>query len=136
MNRKVKIIGLVCVIIVLYYGLQYAASAIHHNCAILKDDCVPPINLAGELIYRVIVQPSWLDQFENDLTMFIFKDGRFSFWEGEVNGNIVVLRVREDESPVMLWIEKELPLGIPIRPASGERIQQWIDSNPEYKLSE
>lgn len=135
MNRRVKIVGLIFGAIVLYYGLQYASSAVHYNCYILKDDCVPPINLASELIYRVMVQPPWLDQFEIETMTHLFKDGRFSFWEGEVDGKTVVIRVSEDGSPVMQWIfEEGLPGGIEINPADGEHIQQWLEAHPEYEL--
>lgn len=137
MNSIIKIIGLVFGIIVLYYGFQYASSAIHYNCHIIKDDCVPPINLTSKLVYRVMVQPPWLDQFKIDPMMYFFKDGQFSFWEGEVNGKAVVIRVREDGSPVMQWIfEEELPRGIAIHPADGEHVKQWLEAHPEYELSE
>ena len=136
-NRRIKIIGLVFVAIVLYYGLQYASTAVHYNCQIIKDDCPPPINHSAELIYRVMVQPPWLDQFEINPMTFFFKDGQFSFWEGKVDGKAVVIRIREDDSPVMQWIfEEGLPRGIPIHPASGDHIKQWIEDHPEYELSE
>ncbi len=84
-----------------------------------------------------MVQPPWLDKFEINLTTYSFKDGQFSFWEGEVNGKAVVIRVREDGSPVMQWIfEEGLPGGIAIRPADGERVKQWLAAHPEHKLSE
>ncbi len=135
-NKKVKIVGLVFAAVALYYGLQYASSAVHYNCAIIKDDCPPPIYGASELIYRVMVRPSWLDQFEIDPMTFFFKDGQFSFWEGEVNGKAVVIRVREDGSPLMQWIfEEGLPGGISIHPAGGRHVKQWLEAHPEYKLS-
>lgn len=137
MNRKIKIIGVVLTIIVCYYGLQYGSSAVHYNCAILKDDCVPPINGASELIFRVMVQPPWLDQFEIKPTLYSFKDGQFSFWEGEVDGKSVVIRVREDGSLVIQWIfEEGLPRGIAIHPADSKHIKQWLEAHPEYELSE
>jgi len=83
-----------------------------------------------------MVQPSWLNQFEIDPMTFFFKDGQFSFWEGEVDGKAVVILVREDDSPVMQWIEKGLPLGTPIHPAGGEHIKQWLGGHLEYELSE
>jgi hypothetical protein len=136
MNRKIKVIGLVFIVIVGYYGLQYGSSAVHYNCAIIKDDCVPPINAASELIYRVMVEPPWLDQFEIEPMTYFFKDGQFSFWEGEIDGKTVVIRVREDDSPVMRWIfEEELPRGVGIHPATGEHIKQWLADHPEYELS-
>ena len=134
-NRRIKIIGLVFVAIVLYYGLQYASTAVHYNCQIIKDDCPPPIYHSAELIYRVMVQPPWLDQFEIDPMTFFFKDGQFSFWEGEIDGKAVVIRIKKDDSPVMQWIEKGLPLGIPIHPASGDHIKKWIEDHPEYELN-
>ena len=136
MNRKIKITGLVFIAIVIYYAFQYGASAVHYNCAILKDDCPPPIYGAAELIYRTIVQPLWLDRFEIKPTTYLFKDGQFSFWEGEVNGKTTVIRVREDGSPVLRWIfEEGLPGGIEIRPATGEHVARWLADNPEYELS-
>lgn len=137
MNKRVKIIGLVFGIIILYYGLQYASTAVHYNCYVLKDDCVPPINAASELIYRVMVQPPWLDQFEIEPMTYFFTDGQFSFWEGEVEGKTVVIRVGKDDSPVMRWIfEERLPRGVTIRPADGKHIKQWLEDHPEYALSE
>lgn len=135
MNRKIKLIGIFIIAAICYYGLQYASTAVHYNCYILKDDCVPPINLASEFVYRVMVQPPWLNKFEISPMTYSFEDGRFNFWEGEVNGKTVVIRVREGDSPVMQWI-KELPLGVPIYPADGEHIKQWLESHPEYKLSQ
>lgn len=134
MDRKVKITGLVFAIIVLYYDLQYASSAVHYNCHIIKDDCVPPINLTSELIYRIMVHPSWLNQFDIEPMTYFFKDGEFSFWEADVNGKAVIIRIQKDESPVMQWIEQGLPPGTPIRPANGEHIQQWLKDHPEYEL--
>lgn len=137
MNNKVKITGLIFSIIILYYALQYGASAVHYNCDIIKDDCPPPIYWPAELIYKAIVQPPWLDQFEIEPMTYFFKDGQFNFWEGEVNEKTVVIRVQKDDSPVMQWIfEEELPGGIPIHPASGEHIKQWLEDHPEYELSE
>jgi len=77
MNRKIKIIGLVFIAIVLYYGLQYASTAVHYNCDILKDDCPPPIYWPNEFIYRTMVQPPWLNQFEISPMMYFFEDGWF-----------------------------------------------------------
>jgi hypothetical protein len=136
MNKRIKIIGLAIVVIILYYALQYASSAVHYNCWVIKDDCPPPINLSAEFVYRLMVQPPWLDHFEIDPMTFPFSDGQFSFWKGEVNRATVVIRVREDESPVMRWIEEGLPLGIPIYPASGEDVKQWLAEHPDYELSE
>lgn len=137
MNRKIKIAGLISIVIVGYYVLQYGSSAVHYNCAIIKDDCVPPINGASELVYRVMVQPPWLDQFEIEPMTYFFKDGQFSFWEGEVHGKAVVIRVREDGSPVMQWIfEEGLPRGIAIHPADSKHVKQWLEAHPEYELSE
>lgn len=121
-------------IIPVYYGLQYAATAVHYNCNILKDDCVPPIYWPNEFIYRILVQPPWLDKFEYTPIVFSFSDGRFSLWEGEVGGKPVVIRVSENSSPVIQWIFKEgLPGGIDIHPASGDHIQEWIKTHPEYE---
>lgn len=137
MNQKIKIIALVFVAIIVYYGFQYASSAIHYNCYIIKDDCPPPIYGTAELIYRVMVQPPWLDRFEIDPTTYSFKDGQFSFWEGEINGKAVVIRVGKDGSPVLQWIfEEGLPGKIAIHPADGEHIKQWLETHPEYELRE
>ncbi len=135
MNKRKKTIGLIFGVIIFYYVLQYASSAVHYNCAIIKDDCVPPINGASELIYRAIVQPPWLDQFEIKPTTYPFKDGKFSFWEGEVDGKTVVIRVPEDGSPVLQWIfEEGLPGGVQIRHAHGDHVIKWFETHPEYKL--
>lgn len=137
LNKRVKNIALAVGIIVLYYALQYASSAIHYNCYILKDDCPPPINGASELIYRTLVQPRWLDQFDVKPKTYSFKDGQFSFWEGEVDGKVVVIRVPEDGSPVLQWIfEEGLPGKIPISPADDDQVKQWLIAHPEYELSE
>jgi hypothetical protein len=136
MNRRIKILGIILLAIVLYYGLQYISTAIHYNCRIIKDDCVPPINGPSEVIYRVMIRPFWLDQFEIKPTTYFFKDGKFNFWEGEVDGKVVVIRVREDDSAVMQWVEQGLPLKIGIRPARGENIGKWLTDHPEYELSE
>lgn len=136
MNKRIKIIGLILVIIILYYSLQYASTAVHYNCEIIKDDCVPPIYLTSEIIYRTMVQPRWLDKFEIDPMMFFFKDGRFSFWEGQVIDKTVVIRVREDESPVMRWIDEGLPLGVAIHPADGLQIKHWFKNHPEFDFNE
>ena len=69
----------------------------------------------------------------NDQKVYSFEDGNFSFWEGEVDGNIVVIRVREDDKASMRWVEKGLPRGITIHPASIDHIRQWQDGHPEYK---
>lgn len=135
MNKKIKILVLIIGIIILYYGLQYISTAIYFNNNILKDDGPPPIKLPGELIYRVIVQPPWLDQFKIDPMTFYFKDGQFNFWEGKIEGKTVVIRVREGDSPVMYWIGSGLPLGIPIQPANGEHIKEWLQNHLEYELS-
>ena len=135
MNKKIKIIGLAFIVIVIYYCFQYGSSAVHYNCAIIKDDCPPPIYGASELIYRMMVRPPWLDQFEVKPTTYFFKDGQFGFWEAEVGEKSVVIRVPEDGSPVLQWIfEEELPRKVEIKPATGEHIQQWLLEHPEYKL--
>lgn len=43
-----------------FYGLQYIATAIHFGCQDPREDCPPPIYGAGEIVYRVLVQPPWL----------------------------------------------------------------------------
>jgi hypothetical protein len=135
MSRKLKVIGLILGIIILFYALQLASTAVHVNCTVLKDDCVPPIFWTAEVTYRIL-HPSWLNQFEIEPVTFSFKDGQFGFWEGEVDGKAVVIRVQKDDSPVMQWIGSGLPLGIPIHLASGEHIQQWLKSHPEFQFSE
>lgn len=59
--RKIqKIAGTALLVLVCFYILQYVATAIHFGCQDPKEDCPPPIYGAGELIYRVLVQPPWL----------------------------------------------------------------------------
>jgi hypothetical protein len=54
----------------------------------------------------------------------------------KVDGKIAVIRVRDDDSPVMRWIfEEGLPRGIAIRPANGKHIKQWLVGHPEYEFS-
>ena len=134
MNKKIKNIGLVIIIVILYYCIQYASTAVHYNCDIIKDDCTPPIYWVSKMIYRVMVQPPWLDDFEIAPTVYSFVDGRFIFWEGELNRKTIVMRLREDESPVMRWVEQKLSVPVNIRPASGDNIGRWFLNNPEYKL--
>lgn len=133
-NKKKKIALLIFGAVCLYYAVQYVTTAIHYNCQIIKDDCVPPINLSSQLIYRTLFQPPWLEQFKIEPTTYLFEDGEFSFWEGTVNEKVVVLRISKDKSPVMTWIAAELPVPVEIRPASGAHIQQWLKDHPTQKL--
>jgi hypothetical protein len=133
MNTRLKTVSLAVLVLVVYYALQYGSSAVHYNCAILKDDCPPPIYGTAEIIYRIMVLPPWLDKFEIVPMTYAFQDGTFTFWAGEVKGKSVVLRIREDESPTMEWI-RDYP-GIPMYPATGEHVKQWLTEHPEYELS-
>lgn len=68
--------------------------------------------------------------------LYSFSDGRFSFWEGGNGDEVVVIRVWEGESPSARWVEKGLPLGMTIHPASEEHIRQWLESHKELELKE
>lgn len=133
-NRNIKIALLVLIVVLSYYGLQYAATAIHYNCYIIKDDCVPPINAVSESIYRVMVQPWWLDQFNVEPMTYFFDDGEFGFWEGTVRGVSTVIRVPKDGSAVMQWVAEDLPVPATIRPANAAQIKKWLANNPEQRL--
>lgn len=81
-------------------------------------------------------QEKFREKFEEEPKIYSFKDGRFSFWEGNINENaVMVIRVREDNKPSKRWVEKGLPPGIPLRPAPEEHIQRWLDSHPDYKIN-
>lgn len=47
--------------LVCFYTLQYIVTAIHFGCRDEAEDCPPPIYGAGEIVYRILVQPPWLD---------------------------------------------------------------------------
>jgi hypothetical protein len=63
MTKKMITTGIVVLGIVCFYALQYVSTAIHVACLNPAEDCPPPINIAGEIVYRVLVQPPWLDNF-------------------------------------------------------------------------
>lgn len=56
-------IGIIVLAILCFYALQYISTAIHSACVDPNEDCPPPIHLAGEIVYRILVQPPWLDTF-------------------------------------------------------------------------
>ncbi len=55
-----KIAGITLAALMCFYALQYVSTKIHYACIVPEEDCPPPIFLAGELVYRLIVQPPWL----------------------------------------------------------------------------
>lgn len=63
LGKLIKIVGIGLAILALFYAIQYVSTAIHAACANPQEDCPPPFYLAGELGYKVIVQPPWLDKF-------------------------------------------------------------------------
>lgn len=130
----IKKIGGVVVVLVVYYALQYGASAVHYNCHVIKDDCVPPINGVSELIYRTIVKPYWLEQFESSPTTYTIGGEQYRFWQGSTqnNGKPVILRAKANESAVLSWIAAGLPLGTPITPASGDQVLDWMREHNEF----
>lgn len=59
-NRFIKITGVTIIAIICFYTLQYVSSAIHSGYQDSKEDCLPSIYGAGEIVYRLLVRPPWL----------------------------------------------------------------------------
>jgi hypothetical protein len=57
---RTKIAGIILGLIVGFYVLQYVGTKVHYGCADPREDCPPPIYLAGEVLYRLLVEPPWL----------------------------------------------------------------------------
>lgn len=134
-DKVIKKIFYAIIVFGVLYVLQYVSTAVYYNCTVLKDDCPPPIFAPSAFIYRVVVHPFWLDAFTIHPTEFSFAGGTYTFWEGIVEGNPVVIRVPKNGSPVMQWIDMGLPLGVPLRPAQGDTLLKWIASHPEISLT-
>ncbi len=49
MERHLKIIGIVVIVVGCYLGIRYFGSVIHYSCAEPESDGPPPICLMGEL---------------------------------------------------------------------------------------
>ena len=53
MERYLRIIAVVVIIIGLYLGVRYVGAVIHFACANPQEDCPPPIYGVGQLGYYV-----------------------------------------------------------------------------------
>jgi hypothetical protein len=133
-HRYKKSIAVSVFAVGVFFLLQLISTAVYYNCTVLKDDCPPPIFGPNAFLYRTIFHPFWLDEFALQPIEFSFADGVYTFWEGTVDGDAVVIRVPKNGSPVMQWIEMGLQLGTPIRQAQGNTILQWIAEHPEISL--
>lgn len=59
-NRHKKVVIIVA-LIALFYALQYVGTAVHYGCQDPAEDCPPPFYLGGEVLFRLLAQPPWLD---------------------------------------------------------------------------
>ena len=49
MERYLKALVIVVIIIGLYLGVRYVGAVIHYACAVPEEDCPPPIYGVGQL---------------------------------------------------------------------------------------
>ncbi len=63
MNKTLKNLALVIIVIGLYLGIRYLGSVIHYACANPAEDCPPPIHGVGQLGFYITggtFIPLWL----------------------------------------------------------------------------
>ena len=75
-------------------------------------------------------------KLEKNPEIYTFEDGEFSFWEAQINSKRVVFRVKRGDNAANRALEKGVPAGSSVYPASEAGIQEWLSGHPKYPVIE
>gem|GEM_PF-1290638 len=51
MERFIKVVGIIVIVVGIYTGVRYVSTMIHHACANPLEDCPPPFHGLAEIGY-------------------------------------------------------------------------------------